>query len=44
MFDNPRHIAKVLLRGSAPAATVAPIAAVQRTASPRRSAGRAATA
>ena len=42
MFDNPRVIAQVLLRGSVPAATVAPIAAAKRTA--RRRATRAATA
>ena len=42
MFDNPRAIAQVLLRGSVPAATVAPIAAAKRTA--RRRATRAATA
>jgi len=44
MFDNPRHIAKVLLQGSAPAATVAPIAAAKRTPSTRRRTTRAATA
>jgi len=44
MFDNPRHIAKVLLRGSAPAATVAPIAAAKRAPSTRRRTARAATA
>ena len=42
MFDNPREIAKVLLRGSVPAATVAPIKAAQRPA--RRRTTRVATA
>jgi pimeloyl-ACP methyl ester carboxylesterase len=42
MFDKPREVAQVLLRGSAPAATVAPIAAGRRAA--RRRAARAATA
>jgi pimeloyl-ACP methyl ester carboxylesterase len=42
MFDNPRHVAKVLLRGSAPAATVAPIEAAARPST--RRAARAATA
>jgi pimeloyl-ACP methyl ester carboxylesterase len=42
MFDNPGHIAKVLLRGSAPAATVAPIEAAK--VRPTRRAARAATA
>ena len=37
MFDDPKLIAKMLLRGSAPAATVAPIKPVKRAA-PRRSA------
>jgi len=44
MFDNPREVAKVLLRGSVPAATVAPIAAAKRPAAARRRASRAATA
>jgi pimeloyl-ACP methyl ester carboxylesterase len=35
MFDNPRHVAKVLLRGSAPAATVAPISAARATSARR---------
>jgi pimeloyl-ACP methyl ester carboxylesterase len=41
MFDNPRQVAKVLLQGSAPAATVAPIEAVQRPiqVAPRPAAG-----
>ena len=42
MFDNPREVAKVLLRGSLPAATVAPIQAAQRPA--RRRPTSAATA
>jgi pimeloyl-ACP methyl ester carboxylesterase len=32
MFDNPGEVAKVLLRGSLPAATVAPIAAAAKSA------------
>jgi pimeloyl-ACP methyl ester carboxylesterase len=36
MFDNPRLIADVLLRGSGPAATIAPIDAAKRTAGRRR--------
>ena len=44
MFDNPRAIAQVLLRGSVPAATVAPIAAAKRPAGARRRSARAATA
>jgi pimeloyl-ACP methyl ester carboxylesterase len=44
MFDNPRIVAKVLLHGSAPAATVAPISAAQRTPSAGRRAAGAATA
>jgi len=44
MFDNPRVIAQVLLRGSVPAATVAPIAAARRPAGARRRNARAATA
>jgi pimeloyl-ACP methyl ester carboxylesterase len=43
MFDNPEFVAKILLRGSAPAATVEPIEKAKHTAGavPRR---RAATA
>jgi pimeloyl-ACP methyl ester carboxylesterase len=41
MFDNPRHVGKVLLRGSAPAATVAPITASRPAASARRRAAAA---
>jgi len=44
MFDNPRVIAQVLLRGSVPAATVAPIAAARRSAGSRRRNARVATA
>jgi pimeloyl-ACP methyl ester carboxylesterase len=44
MFDDPARIADVLLRGSAPAATVAPIAAGPRPAAARRRSARAATA
>jgi len=40
MFDNPREIARVLLRGSAPAATVAPISSANRPAAARRPARR----
>jgi pimeloyl-ACP methyl ester carboxylesterase len=48
MFDNPGEVAKVLLRGSVPAATVAPIAAAaksaRRSTGARRRTARAATA
>jgi pimeloyl-ACP methyl ester carboxylesterase len=36
MFDNPELVAKVLLRGSGPAATIAPIDTAKRTAAARR--------
>jgi hypothetical protein len=36
MFDNPELIARVLLRGSGPAATIAPIEAAKRVAGQRR--------
>jgi pimeloyl-ACP methyl ester carboxylesterase len=44
MFDNPREVGRVLLRGSAPAATVAPINAAKRPASARRRTARMASA
>jgi pimeloyl-ACP methyl ester carboxylesterase len=40
MFDNPRVVADVLLRGSAPAASVAPIDAVARSTAARATTGR----
>jgi hypothetical protein len=36
MFDNPGQVAQVLLRGSAPAATVAPIEAASYARATRR--------
>jgi pimeloyl-ACP methyl ester carboxylesterase len=38
MFDNPRQVAKVLLRGSAPAATVAPLTVAAPQVRDRRTA------
>ena len=35
MTDNPRFVAKMLLRGSAPAATVAPLTALDAARSPQ---------
>ncbi len=44
MFDDPRLVAKVLLEGSAPAATVAPFETVAHASADRRRAPRAASA